>query len=282
MKAKSLLIVVCSKLIVAAICICGLLCHGAQAEPVILSGVPAYNWYHGCCPTAAASVFGYWDLHGYPNLFDAAGWETIRLTGNVQDQISSPAHNAKYDSYPDNPSLPEPPKTSIAGFMGTSVGYVSYGGTYVSDIEKGFMGYADFRGYEFNSWYSWWYSLEGGLTSAWKYLVNEINAGRPMQFATYTEYGWHCIPVFGYDDRGSEGLWYALYTTWSEDETAVWKPFLGYGEYRYWEAHYGIFIHPISSPVPFPSSLLLYISALGGIICYGRKKLKMEINSPKG
>jgi len=69
----------------------------AYRAPVSLSNVPAYNWYHGCGPTAAASIMGYYDVHGYSNLFDASGWDAVKQTANVQDQISSPAHNAKYD-----------------------------------------------------------------------------------------------------------------------------------------------------------------------------------------
>jgi hypothetical protein len=87
----------------------------------VLDEVPAYNWYHGCGPTASASVIGYYDLHGYPQLFDAQGWDAVRLTENVQDQISSPQHNAKYDSTPDDLTLPVPPPTSLADFMHTSL-----------------------------------------------------------------------------------------------------------------------------------------------------------------
>ena len=39
--------------------------------PVLLENVPAYDWYHGCGPTAAASIIGYYDMQGYSNLFDA-------------------------------------------------------------------------------------------------------------------------------------------------------------------------------------------------------------------
>ena len=42
-------------------------------DPLVIGEVPAYSWYHGCGPTAVGSVLGYWDLHGYPNLFDASG-----------------------------------------------------------------------------------------------------------------------------------------------------------------------------------------------------------------
>ena len=43
----------------------------AFGSVMLLSDVPSYSWYHGCGPTAAASVLGYWDLHGYTNMFTA-------------------------------------------------------------------------------------------------------------------------------------------------------------------------------------------------------------------
>ncbi|EJP83822.1 PA14 domain-containing protein [Bacillus cereus] len=33
-----------------------------------IEGVPDYNWYKGCTPTALANLIGYWDKHGYNNL----------------------------------------------------------------------------------------------------------------------------------------------------------------------------------------------------------------------
>ena len=36
----------------------------AQLSSALLDDVPAYNWYHGCGPTAAASVLAYYDVHG--------------------------------------------------------------------------------------------------------------------------------------------------------------------------------------------------------------------------
>src|SRR5262249_45443900 len=73
---------------------------GVDGGERLLPGCPAYDWYHGCSPTSAGMLMGYWDLHGYGNLFDAQGWAQVSQTSFVEDQISSPAHNAKYDSQP--------------------------------------------------------------------------------------------------------------------------------------------------------------------------------------
>jgi hypothetical protein len=210
-------------------CVIALLIPASAFGAVVqLSNVPAYNWYHGCTPTAVGTVMGYWDLHGYPNMFDASGWAAVSQTANVQDQISSPAHNAKYDPTPDNAGLPVPPKTSIADYLGTSKDPLGYGSTYVSNIISGMTGYASSRGYASTATQ---YTYIAGLISlTWSKLTSEINAGRPMVFNVDSDGNGsndHSVPVIAYDDRGSGGKWYGCYTTWSEDETIQWFQFTG-------------------------------------------------------
>lgn len=113
-----------------------LLASPALAAPVIIEDIPAYNWYHGSGPTAAASVLGYRDLHGYPDLFDASG-KDVFLSSNVQDQVPSPEHDAKYDPGPDDATLPVPPQTSIADFFRTSVDQ-AYGWSWQRDAPAAF------------------------------------------------------------------------------------------------------------------------------------------------
>ncbi len=48
----------------------------------IIAGVPDYDWYIGCIPTAIGNVIGYWDSHGYPNL----------MTGTSSSMISEVAN----------------------------------------------------------------------------------------------------------------------------------------------------------------------------------------------
>ena len=193
----------------------------APAAPILLDNMPAYNWYHGCGPTAAGSIVGYWDLAGLPNLFDASG-PTIYLTANVQDQISSPEHNAKYDPDPDDPNLPVPVKTSIADWFKTSVN-LPYGWSYQSDAPAAFTGYFGYRGYTASSGWTFY-----DASSSWSSFTNQINKGAPVMFlvdSTGDGGTDHFVPVFGYDDRGAGGLWYACYDTWSEGETVRWKQF---------------------------------------------------------
>lgn len=124
------------------------LSYGAAASPSahIIDSVPAYSWYHGCGPTAAGSIIGYWGLHGYPNLFNASG-QNVFLTQNVQDEISSPQHNAKYHPTPDALG-PVPAFTSIADWFRTSVDPLGFGSSYLIPYARdAFIGYASYRGY---------------------------------------------------------------------------------------------------------------------------------------
>lgn len=216
-----------------------------MANQVILQHVPAYDWYNGCGPTAAGMILGYWDLNGYDNLLDASGWDAVKLTDNVKDQISSPEHNAKYNPTPDDASLADPPKTSIADFFNTSVGSLGYGYSYVSDSANVFTDYAAYRGYQFDA------SYKDFSTFSWSDYVSEIDAGRPMMLAVDNNQSGqvnHFVTAIGYEDRGSEGVWYAAYDTWSESEDAIrWEPFRGLSSSWDWGIGYATFVDPVSA-----------------------------------
>ncbi len=245
----------------------------ALAAPVFIEDIPAYNWYHGCGPTAAASVLGYWDLHGYPNLFDASG-KDVFLTSNVQDQISSPAHNAKYDPSPDVAILPVPPKTSIADFFRTSVNQ-AYGWSWQGDAPAAFTGYSAYRGYEFSATVAYY----GG--SLWSDLVREIGQNHPSMFLVDSDGNGstdHFVPVLGYDDRSLEGLglWYGYYTTWGEGETIQWSQYHGMSIGDSWGVYASTFVDPVSSPVPEPTTVLLLGAGLAVLAGCGKYRPRTD------
>lgn len=212
-----------------------------QPGPVLIQDVPAYDWYHGCAPTAAGMIIGFWDQQGFPDLFDVNTFEASLLTPNVQDHISSPNHNAKYDPTPDDPDLPIPEPTGIADFMGTSVDPLEYGFTYISNLVDGFEGYANLRGYDVNSSTLTNYEDNTPAGSQWMTYVNEIDAGRPVQLTVDIDGDGsieHCVTGIGYEDRGADGQWYAMYTTWSESETPIWERFQPTSVYEPWSVGY--------------------------------------------
>ncbi len=241
----------------------------AHGTPYTLSNMPAYNWYHGCGPTAAASVIGYWDLLGYTNLFDASGADVYQ-TSNVQDQISSPAHNAKYDPHPDDPDLPVPPNTSIACWFRTSVGQ-PYGWSYLSYSDDAFSGYAQYRGYTFNSWYQGFGTGAGEFY--WDDFMDEIDAGRPLMFLVDTDGNNvtdHFVPAFGYDDRGAEGLYYACYDTWSEAEAVRWYRFRKLQSGNTWGISAVTYAQP--EAIPEPATFVLFACGLAVLVRRRRRK----------
>ena len=241
----------------------------AAAAPIVISDVPSYTWTHGCGPTAAGSIFGYWDLHGYPNLFDAAGPDVF-LTANVEDQISSPAHNLKYDPTPDNPDLPDPPDTSIADFFHTSEGGLDTGCSYQAYAVEALTGYAAYRGYSFLATDQYFYD---GFS--WDRFTSEIDAGRPLLFLVDTTGSGstnHFVPAIGYDDRGPAGLWYGLYSTWSEEEILTWEPFAGIARGNGWGIAYVTYAIPLDAPVPEPATFALVALGLGIVLAVRRTR----------
>ena len=195
---------------------------GFAGGAIVLDGMPAYDWYHGCAPTAAAMLLAYWDLHVYSGYFDAEGWEALSVTTNVGDEISSAAHNAKYDPARDAQTLPDPPDTSLADFLHTSEGSLGFGSTWLSQVDPGIEGYTAYRGHALDA------SSHGFGSVAWQDIVQEIDDGRPMLFHVDSDANGvvdHTMAVLGYEDRGAEGHWYGSYTTWDEEERVAWFPF---------------------------------------------------------
>ncbi|GBC63737.1 hypothetical protein DENIS_4735 [Desulfonema ishimotonii] len=208
-----------------------------MATSVIIDDVPAYDYYEGCGPTAAAMIIGYWDMNGYDNLFDASGWDEVSETENVADEISSPEHySGNYDAA----------DTSIADFFRTSEDGLQPGWSYLNYSDNAFEEYAAYRGYEFDADDTSYYSF------SWDEFVTEIDADNPMMFLVDTNGDAstdHFVPVIGYEDRGEDGLWYAAYSTWSESEADIyWQEYQAMGLGNDWGVGYITSVKPVSAP----------------------------------
>jgi hypothetical protein len=65
----------------------------APLAQAILNDVPAYLWHHGCGPTAAGMVVGYWDGHGFDDLVSGSA---AAQTAAVNAMISSQGNYSDY------------------------------------------------------------------------------------------------------------------------------------------------------------------------------------------
>ncbi len=237
---------------------------------VIINQVPSYYWYHGCLPSAGGSIVGYWDLHGYDNLLPASGWDEVRLTDNVAEQLSSTAHNIHYDGTDLPP--PAPPATSLADFFQTSVDPALYGDSPVSFSTSGIPSYAAYRGHNFSS-----IDMFIGQVD-WEDFKAEIDSGRPMLSMVNSDggslFGNHFIPIIGYDENCNNipGLkCYAAYLNQTigpgsadENEIVHWKlfqsSFLGQ-----WGISQVFFIRPLDAPEAKLEHVVRILQILSGL-----------------
>lgn len=170
-------------------------------------------WRRGSAPTAVGMILGYYDTHGYPNLFPG---DTGEQTNEVNQLIASegdathPRHYEDYclpmDEWP-NPIQPDKSSTALvkdrhlsdclADYMFTS--WSEFGCHYGETVVMDQYGYMDYIGGGFVQ-YVWYkgsanyapnyraYTMgevrgEEAYTLTWSVLTRQIDNNRPMVFA---------------------------------------------------------------------------------------------------
>ena len=185
---------------------------------VLISDIPTYIWHRGCGPTALGMIIGYYDLHGYYDLFSDS---TIVQTNNIDMSIASDDHYNDYslplDYYPnllqDNSELGAPHQhNSIADFMKTSSSVCGnyWGWSWSSDIGTAFEDYVHFRNpsYITNTEYEYF------SNNSWNEYKIEIDNNRPVMILVDTDgdnLTDHFVVGIGYNDISQE---FFCYDTW--------------------------------------------------------------------
>lgn len=241
----------------------------ASPNAVTLSGVPAYLWRHGCGPTAAGMVIGYWD--GRPHydwlIAGSAASQTTEVDEAIASSLAAASHYTDYalpqDSYPtllaDRSELPagdEHPDNSLADFMKTSRSASGnyYGWSWFSDMRVAFVGYFALRAHPGFTLTTDNLSMGAGAFN-WSVFQAEINAGRPVVLLVDTDGNGstdHFITAIGYDEVGGVQRYGAL-NTW--DTSLHWYDFAPLGVGKPWGI-YGATTFRITPPAAAYTALL--------------------------
>jgi len=201
-----------------------------------LLGVPGYLWRHGCGPTAAGMILGWWDLRGYADLFPGgADTQTERVQQGIASQgdEANPLHYQDYslpiDYYPalyadksEDPAGDEHPDDCIADFMKTSFSSFEnrYGWSWSTHVDPAFVHYAALQ----NPAYVAATTLHYSDRATFSLLKSEIDAGRPVMLLVDSSGNGstdHFVPAVGYNDATGE---YACWDTWT-DLAVRWETF---------------------------------------------------------
>jgi hypothetical protein len=241
----------------------------ASSAAVTISGVPAYTWHHGCGPTSAGMVLGYWDGNGYGDL--VAG-SAATQTAAVNDMIATEGPSSNYTDYcepldyagvnpdplPDLSELPEGDEHAdecLADFINTSQSVHDnyYGWGWFSHLGPGVEDYVSWldQGYTATSANHYWYT-----TLNWTLLQTEIDAGRPLIFSVDSNADGsadHFVTVVGYDSPGGVQK-YACHNTWST--SVSW--------YGFQQMSSGV-SYGVSKAITFQLDVSNHPPALGGV-----------------
>ena len=208
---------------------------------VMIKGVPNYEWYHGCGPTAVGMVVGYWDSMKFNDLI--AGDVSVE-NDIAASMIASSGHIKDYALFPDgwevqedspgslikdasDPSLQITPHGDdcIADFMHTSFYHdgCAYGQSLTAKVIDGFVEYVGHVSP--TGKYAGTAKEITGKSLSWSYITRQVKAQHPMAFVVDINgdhKGDHLVTVIGYCSIGKAKL-YAFYSTF--DDTIWWANF---------------------------------------------------------
>jgi hypothetical protein len=222
------------------------------AATVVLD-VPIYMWHHGCGPTAAGMVFGYWDGNGFDNLVPgnadtqtAAVDAMIASTGNYNDYCLPLDYwpDPILDDLSELPVGDEHPDNCVADLMKTSQSYYSnyYGWSWFSDVDDSMQGYVDMVAPEYSATTQ---NQTWGVFN-WDTYRAEIDAGRPVVLLVDVDGNGatdHFVTAIGYNDSGTM---YGCHDTW--DPPGVdWHTFAPMGSGQPWGI-FGATLFQIETP----------------------------------
>jgi len=212
-----------------------LLADGAEWSSLGTESVPSYQWWYGCGTTGMGAMVGFWDVHGYDNLYEASGWDEVSLTKNVQYEIINQEHLDRHQWSAETPvrnfAVPSSdPPISIGGFAGQGVGD-SRDYQLTGSAEDGLEGYTAYKGYDFD--------VErrpttiSNLDELWELTKYEIEAGRPVLAYVASGSGDpdHYVPVLGVseieDNRSYQHFNHSSTHSamWGEYEDPLWHSF---------------------------------------------------------
>jgi len=239
--------------------------------------VPAYEWWHGCSPTAAGMLVGYYDGLGYSNLIPGSAAtqtdevnEAIASTGGGDYEgnggINTPGtlgqghipdyalYNGINDSQTDQiePDMSDPAVVAaqgiephvdncLADFMGTSRSFLGlrFGLTWSVNIGPGVEDYFEYKGYTADAELFQWGQF------SWADYVNSISQGSPVLFGVdsgdsdgdATGVVNHSVIGIGYDLSTRS---YAIYDTW--DWSVHWYEFQNVNSQEAWGIGEAVFV----------------------------------------
>jgi PKD repeat protein len=201
--------------------------RSSSPHAVVIPGVPAYDWHHGCGPTAAGMVIGYWDGRGFDALVPGSA---ATHTPAVSHMIASEGPASNYTDYalpldcdpylrPDKSEPPvgdEHPDDCVADFMKTSQSYHSncYGWSWFSPVGPAMESYVHLVGPP--AYHATSGKLYMGSSLTWDSFRAEIDAGRPLVLLVDTGGDGrtdHFVTAVGYDVV-EDTLLYGCRDTW--------------------------------------------------------------------